>query len=938
MSNASGEQRKLEDVLQRRPDFVKDTPLDSFFENLQREFLSPLRTSDGLNIYERIGCQDNGEFVTRCVERLTCLHGLAVEREQGEGAEHKLLPISLHDMKFFDELINLLIVHGVYANLPQGFGVPLQQRQLSQFKDIAERFQVPGKHVRSATTLEVASRGLYIILSQDRAVDTVRDILLKGAGYIDALMGFIALRHDRPQRQEEYDNVLEKLESIQDTYRLLSIYSLLVQSTCAREYLEWPLQQLSTLTVRRDDGVASLVDFVVGLRDEEQVSIEKFDRVKQILLAKPKSLSNVEYFHRLFKQIYTCLADVNRPVLISCLNSVLVGFYYKNKRIVYDFLFQRVARILFNVGSEAFSEKQLNDCFNVLISLSKSSSTELIGALVQYKGAQSFYFHLWVYGLFLRKNQTIQPVESEAKYYMVVFSLLNTFVKLTGDFEALERLVPHLVNFDHETWRYAINLETHLPYVLPKSGDENAAADLNLHDAPETGLSKIQQLFSSMDFAVEAFIELLNLLGEEEVRKNIFLQVLRRWVEATSKSESVQQTAIGGDSVSHNLLALVDLKLLEKMHAQFKDDIISRPHDILRLVADLLVYSHSQEDEHSAKDSDDEDSEDEEAAAEPAQGRPFSILLDLLSATLLSAPPADLVSEQPTLQLLAERLQAYPADASCRALQLRIRDVLARRAPAPGADAVGAADNAAFSRALANVNDALPSLRAHGLYELRRLIERGSPSVDLTRVLDLHFLLLRDPEPFVYLNAIKGLSTLCLSATATALPALLARYHDPQGRMPLDHALRLAEALAAFIPAQNELLQGPHAAALVETCLSKVRARTADARLRMSALSLLGLCVRTNPLGVAAVLPDILDCALGVLQLEPVVASDDRTPLVRRAAAHLIHDLLSASGLDLLPPSDLRRLADVVRNTATNEKDYLTAEPLADALQLLEGR
>ncbi|AGO13016.1 AaceriAFL147Cp [[Ashbya] aceris (nom. inval.)] len=937
MSSASEEQKKLEDVLQRHPDFVKDTPLDSFFEDLQREFLSPLRQSDDRHFYKRIGCQDNNEFVTGCVERLTRLHTLAMEREQGESADRKLLPISLHDMKFFDELVNLLIVHGVYANLPQGFGVPLEQRQLAQFKDVEERFQVPREHIRSAKTLELACRGLYTILTQSRAADTVRDILLKGAGYIDALMGFVALRQDLPQRREEFGTLLGKLEGIQDTYRLFSIYSLLLQSTSAREYLEWPLQQLSTLPVRRDDGVESLVDFVVGMRDEEQVSIEKFDRVSQILLAKPRSLSNVEYFHRLFEQVYTCLADVNRPILVSCLNHVVVGFYFKNKRIVHDFLFQRVAHVLFNPDSEAFGEKQLNDCFNVLISLSKSSSTELINALVQKNGAQNFYFHLWVYGLYLRKNQTIQPMESDTKYYTVVFSLLNTFLKLTGDFEALGNLVPHIVNFDHETWGYAINLETHLPYVVKKSGDGSAVADLKLQNDGETGLSKLQQLFLSMDFAVDSFLELLNFLGEEEVRKNIFFQVLRRWVETTSKAEADHQMAIEEDNVSHNLLALVDLKLLEKMHTQFKDDIISRPHDILRLVADLLVFSHSQDDEHSADDSDDEDSDDEEPAAESSQARPFSILLDLLSATLASAPQAELIREQPTLQLLAERLQAYPADTSCQALELRIRDVLARRTPVPAADAATATDDRAFTRALANVNDALPSLRAHGLYELRRLVERASPSVDLTRVLDLHFLLLRDPEPFVYLNAIKGLSALCLAATATALPAVLTRYHDPQGRMHLDHALRLAEALAAFIPAQNELLQGPHAAALVETCLSKVRARATDARLRMSALSLLGLCVRTNPLGVTALLPDILDCAIGVLQLEPVVGSDDRTPLVRRAAAHLIHDLLCASGADLPSPNDLRRLADVVRHATTNEKDYLTSELLVDVQQLLES-
>ena len=65
-----------------------------------------------------------------------------------------------------------------------------------------------------------------------------------------------------------------------------------------------------------------------------------------------------------------------------------------------------------------------------------------------------------------------------------------------------------------------------------------------------------------------------------------------------------------------------------------------------------------------------------------------------------------------------------------------------------------------LQRAITNLNDPLVPIRAHGLYLLRQLIEMKSSVITLDFAINLHLVQLKDPEPFIYLNVIKGLETL----------------------------------------------------------------------------------------------------------------------------------------------------------------------------------
>ncbi|AET37901.1 Rtp1p Ecym_2149 [Eremothecium cymbalariae DBVPG len=944
MADSVPNSKSIQDILDREPQFVNDTPLDTFFQSLNEKFISKIRCTDGLNLYQLAECDGNKGFVSKCIGYLTELHFLVREREASPQKDN-LLPISLHDMKYFDELVNLIIVHGVYANLPEDLGIPLEQRQLTNFKQEKKIFSVHKRGAPDLKTLELVLSSFYEIFANNTGQkDTVREMLLKGTGYIDCVTGYVALLCETPGRAAEYEEKLEKLESMQETYELFSMYSLLVHSTKKFKYKGWVLNKLSTLPIRRDDGVTSLVDFVVGIREDEEISADKLERVNQILLAKPKTVTNVEYFSKLFARIYDGLTYVNRPILVSCLNHLVTGFYYKNRRIVQDFLFPKIEGVLFNPEAKAYSEKQLNDCINVLISLAKNSSTEVINELVSNKDANNFYLHLWIYALYLNKYQKLQPNGTQEKsgpYYNVVLKLIKTFMKVNADYQVLDYIVLNLVNFDHKTWGYAINLETQLPYIIPKDSSLNSIPKELKVEAKDDPTTKFQHLFLDIDLAVQMMIEFLNLVNDEDVTKTIFLSVINRWVTSTNRDASSLMLHTEEDNFSESLLSLVNLKLLEKLNETFKSGIIKKPRDILYLIDNVLGFSWIVVDGSESE----QDSDDDEDEAEHEPTNPLAILLELLSNIITSSTPDRLLNESPILSSISSKLNKHPKDEKCVSLKHRIDKYLSTdvSTSSPSCSVVdGETDQESLEKALANIHDSLVPIRAHGLFQLRQLIESGSPAVNIQTVLDLHIQQLRDPEPFVYLNAIKGLSALCQTAPNDTLPLLLDIYQPKTPPTPpsLDESLRLGEVFINYITTENELFQGAYANSIVNLALHNIRERdSTDNRIRMSSISILGVCLKTNPAGISSHIPDILDCAFAILQLEhsaPTTPIKDNSAIMRRAAVHLIHDYLSNSPPT---PSDQHysptKLYNLLLHHRPKEPDYLVCELIDDLLHLL---
>ena len=86
------------------------------------------------------------------------------------------------------------------------------------------------------------------------------------------------------------------------------------------------MSHLGSLHYSRPNGVLTLIEFVLGLRDQEEINIEKFDNVANVVLQKPANVDTKSYFMSVGNQMYDLLININRPNVTSCVAYVLENY------------------------------------------------------------------------------------------------------------------------------------------------------------------------------------------------------------------------------------------------------------------------------------------------------------------------------------------------------------------------------------------------------------------------------------------------------------------------------------------------------------------------------------------------------------------------------------------------------------------------------------
>lgn len=1023
----------LRNIITKGPDFALDTPLDNFFTDLEKELIAKLslftndESSNQGSLYAYLGFLDNKSFVDYLLTKIKKLHLLIIQRQNDLIKDkNNLLPISLHDMKYMDQLFALLIVHGIDANLTPKLRIPLELRRLKSFKNDDKTLMISKEHTPDSNTLRNVLMFLYGVITcetnnltkenylTDRENeanshttnrnDYLRSVIIKGPLYTNLYLGFLQLHISYPEDSKILSK-LNKVEDCQDTYSLFTLYTFLTQCIQLAEAKLFILDELTTLPIRREtNGLITLIDFVLGVREDEQIDNEKIQRVNKIVLSKPKNISNKEYLTKIFDQIYDGMTFVNRPILITCLNGITTEFFYKNKKIVRDFLFKKIYEILFNYPVQNRSIKELNDMFNVLISLSKNVSTDLIIDLTTGFDERGFYLNIWIYCLFLLKYQKVDPIiannfqkENNVPYYEVILSLLQTFIIITNNYSILEKINLNLLNFDHDDWAYCIDLETQLPYVKIKNNkiyEENSNIIKNLTKTPENQVETISQLFKDMDLAIELYMKLLHLVNHPEIITRTFLSILSRWIQYIStnssrainsnfninsdqnKEKDAHDNSIANkDNLSKNLLIILDLKILQKINEDFKTDLVTNKKDVLLMITKLLdfinVEGTLEEDSKSLlmnsdeRDSDDEDEDEDkkiESNIEIKKIPTISLqivteLLELIVSDLLSKNGGNRNKEFTTLLLEIEKklacLQTTDNDQlrSISDVKDKIQGYISRNQLPPSASLLPISkessqlknDKEILNRALINLSDNLAPIRVHGLTELRQLIKDNSTVISIDRVVRIHLQNLKNLDPFVYLNAIKGLTELVEISPIETLTLILIFYSNESKKYKVGEILRAGEVIVNYIQRENKLFQGEYANKIIDICLNKVRQHgKLDNRLRMSAMSILGVCLQVNALGIRNRVREILDCVFGVLTLESSNNTREKNKsstsfVMRRSAVHLIHDLLYNADMTLFPKEyNLARIKTLLEYTKMRDDDYLVCEQINQLLDILE--
>lgn len=880
-----------------KPQIALNAPLDVLFAQLETQIMHKPLEEIGLDELKLcMQCQDRVALVAHLLERLLQIQKLAKEskaKRSVDGAAHhkSLISISLHDIRTFSRLVNLIIIFGVYPALNKfHVGIPFAKRRLNDFS----RGKTPIKvgEVASAEEAESLLSLLYDrfmeLFDTPADLDDVRELLLRGTGYSDFLTISLALATVPTIAQctrQRVSKALPQVMAMPDTFELFQTFTLLLTSPSPAFFKGYVLQQLQTLhyNAPRSDGLITLIEFVLGLRDNEEVKVEKFDQVANVVLAKPKLIDTKAYFTRIGDQMYHLLININKPVVSSCVCYVLEKLWVRNQLVVQDFVLQTIITRFNPPSSDSEStndvlvtELQLNNNLNVLISLTKNNpSASLLSAAFG-----PILPYVWGYNLYLDQAQKSNvAVRNTLVSYFTILKAQSAELA----YAHLDVLAKNLLCDGDDGWTFNTGPNDMVEISTRTQQTINTSNEL-----------KVGKFLELLDVATKTFVELLDELEEVFVQRE-FVFIFKRWLTEGQLRDLVV--------LDNPFFKLIDLRLLESLGDKFRDSLGKSPLEILELAHSFLVVAVKSASLHglqsgktSSENADSDDETDDENSLEFVSAA-LPVLLELISAILSESDPTELNDE--CLVMLGNvksrlhEISRYPSPVSAGAQSLweRISRLLEGDRGEPKLAHHRQAET--LKLAITSLNDPLVPIRAHGLHLLRQLIEnKDTDVISLDFVIELHLNQLKDPEPFIYLNVIKGLQQLIHWDERKVIPTYTKIYSATDLTSSLDERLRIGEVLLRYIQDSNELFTGDMAKIVVQGAISLIRreagAPTVDNTLRNSAMSILGVCCMTNPLGMVHSLDDALDCALGILKFERSVDE----AVMRRSAVVLIHDLI----------------------------------------------
>lgn len=939
-----------------KPDYIKGTPLDKLFLELEDKLQGSideitLETLADCLLLDKQNFQGD-TFIIR-LEVTAKLLDYLLQIQQFSNTQHglakDLIGISLHDIKTFSKLINLIIIHGIYPALNTfKIGIPLAKRRLKDFmktKKPVKLETVPQITGAKTYTDRFANSYKLLCLLYDKLKlvfqtdSDVKDLLIKGTGYSDFLTISITLitcpyfPADRKSVYlKEFQNFVIYLPG---TFELFQTFSLLIASQSPPYFKQFVLKHLQTLhyNAPKEDGLLTLIEFVLGLRDNEEINIEKFDNAANVVLLKPKDIPTKEYFTKIGTQAFDLLVNINRPNVTSCMGHIIERLWVKNQLVVKDFFLKPIWDNLNppleqkNPDGVITPEKKFNDTINVLISLTqKGLSSELSQFLFK-----PILLPLWAYLVFLRRHK--KNLEILINIFVGYFVSVKELEDFENDIYGLDKITKNLV-YDGNQWEFQMG-PNDLPQIIEKSFDFGQDKD-----------SKINQYLANLDSSCESFIELLKFLDDTFVLK-VFKQLLRRWLKLGSENNTL------GPNEENPFFILIDLRLVESIGNNFKNDIAKTPNDILEIVDEFLSVKYPSKKNKSnlvMQDSDDDDSDDEDDFDSSINAEAMPVLFELLSAVLSEISSSNMTKQirgiletiHKKLITLVESSQDSTVQSNSDAIKSlgsRIKSMLAGE---PVSSSERELHAKTLDRALASLNDPLVPIRAHGLYLLRQLIESKSDLLSIEFAIKLHLIQLKDTEPFVYLNVIKGLESLIEVNDLEVVNILVKIYSNQSGKHDIDERLKIGEVLLRYVQTSNELFGGQVSEMVVNTTLSMIRryedeSKNQDIRIRMSSMSLLGTCCKVNPLGMVSYLNDALDCAIGILQLETY----EDCAVMRRSAVVLIHDLVigTSNTSDVPFPDEYKqKVLNILSYVLDHDNDLLTrdqAQTVLDDIEML---
>ncbi|ODQ66192.1 hypothetical protein NADFUDRAFT_50115 [Nadsonia fulvescens var. elongata DSM 6958] len=941
------------------------TPLDHIFDSVTRllKATSDPNASAVENLFTAIQNEikvvdlDTEDRVEACHREvvvkylLTLLESIQTLSRQLQITDPNMITISLHDMKVFHALFNRIIIDGIYPCLTPGVGIPLRKRQKQSHRQRQLPISEPSLSLTEAhTLLQTIVDRLLLLLNQG---GDIPDLILKGGYFNDIISATLELAYhpltpSTPEERTSYQKAANQLIEKVDTYSLFMYLTSMIQPDSPSWFVTIITSWLARLTVDRpEDGVRSLIEFVSGSRHSDTISLDVLTRAIQVLKSVPRGFDPQRYAVVIGRQLIDilALAQPNSVLATATVHIVFTLFEQRRELIQKGVLYQ--IKELIDPSTTTTTSVPLNQTLvtesDLTIALSATttlvkggSNPQLIVALMN-----PIIKSLWLLLGYLCDSK---------KPLATTLSLFTTYIVIQGDkLETIADIVTANFFFaGQDTWSF-------------KNGPSGGV------EIRRTGFAELEvlgpKIFDKLDQRLDLFFQIVENFktsGKTDLIGRLFLHTVKRWFSQREfASASVHHDVIAADPFA----VLIDLRLLETFIEKYKATIVKSPSEIYRIVFTVLqdyvdtlssgpsgttkAYCNNIRSPSLDADSDDEDSDDEDEDTE--QIETISMCLSLLTALISEAEQNINVDDQKLLSSAIPLLK-YIADNATGSLSTRttmcrqlLTQVLAGDTPGPGGEKSNPTDSNLNSRkilqeALAGLDDPLVPVRAHSLTTIRTLVQNRDPLLDMTTALNVFMAQLKDEDSFIYLNAIKGLEVLADIYGPSVLPLLLNQYISPG--VPIDERLKVGEVLLRAEQRLGEALVGSAAELIAKYMISIIRRRPVkngdegdvDDRLRMSAMSILGMACELSPDGIGRWLDMAIECAVGILTME---SAEDKA-IMRRSAVVLLGSLfIGLEDTSQFPPAQVNAMIDKLKYIEATDNDVLVRHQASEVLSLI---
>lgn len=700
--------------------------------------------------------------------------------------------------------------------------------------------------------------------------DDLADVILIGPFVVDIMVGSL-----------HYQFLFERLSAILPTYTLYQLYTGILPLGPA-----WVQQMIShylaVMPLKRKDAVRVLIEFLTGFRESEHVNRDRLAQVVQVLRSVPKNTSAQEYTQQVGTQLFGILSSIGMPPEIIAATVKVV------------------------VDLSEVRPQMLGPLRDKILEPLISPSTNLEPALMALTN------------LVTQESKFLQYLAGRAALPVwILLAYLSQSKRPNGS-----------------TMRMLVGLIDSKPDGVIADEISRSLA-LESVNGITFGPSPEGSVESRLTSDVEANIDLEQLTFRIDLLMTVLSKVQDRTVSALFARIISRYTAgLQQDPLS----VWADVKLLDNISKDLRSKLLSDPGEIADLALGIIrgaVNRASAPERLEVPNSviGDSDDEDEDEDADESENSDFvALALSLLSSVILEAF-ADvkvvkrIAADRPEIEVLTHSNVENIRNKAKQCLEL-INTVSQGGEISLGDDDVAFEDSAALlETARESLANPLIPVRAHGIRLIIELVRRKNV-ITFDEAVKIMLNEIKDDDSYIYLNAIRGLEACSVYVGPGAVLRKLVEYKAPN----IDVTLRVREAMTRITQLFGPTITMDDIRFLVDYFIQQSRPqRNSDDRLRMSAISILGLLVQGSPLSLSTSQEDELsDLVIGVLTHE---RNEDQA-IMRRSAVTLLLDIMNSrlqGGFKNLSPGAIESLK-IQLEVATNDDDELIREDAREVL------